>query len=57
MVFKKSLRNFLFGSYLGASCLKSSSFSYLDRTSAGDIVNSLPSEAGELFEWNQVKRL
>src|SRR5580704_12467942 len=35
LVFRKSLRNFPFGSYLAASWRKSASFSYLDRSSTG----------------------
>ena len=42
LVFKKSLRNFPFGSYFVASWMKSSSLSYLDRSTDGDSVNSLP---------------
>ena len=42
LLFKKSLRNFPFGSYFAASWMKSSSLSYLDRSAAGDRVNNLP---------------
>ena len=42
LVFRKSLRNFPFGSYRAASCRKSDSFSYLDRSSAGGSVNNFP---------------
>jgi hypothetical protein len=42
LVFRKSLRNLPLGSYFAASWTKSPSFSYLDRSSAGLSVKSLP---------------